>query len=643
MKTGVITTKTIASEGMEKSVMGMSQKGMEMATYFLRDRIYTDKEQAFIREYVSNAADEHDKHEIKRPVEVRLQKNGSQWVWSVRDFALGLNEHDIRNVFAMYFESTKSGSNKLIGGFGVGGKAGFSYTDTFYVTSYHDGVKTSYVCTLGAGTRGVPVGECYKVSEEPTTEQGIEISLDVTKSWTSVGYKTANFVKAFSSKKVSIVYRDDNNVEYVPVVADNSKTIGDYVFNSYSDFPVPVPYGQFFVIRMGGVVYPYKYTQAKRRNPSNTIVVDVPVGHLTLPITRENIEDLPSNRQVFVEIDKCLDEIAGEECSNFVTPKFGDLISGAVQTDLRTYDGQWFSYDFSAVFPKTRKWKGYFHRAWDIKNLYNTGNAIPKKNGKTMVFVFPNIKNLNNWHLRLQDSLKKIDGANYAGYVWCNFSTCDSVLADLDSSIDISDCVFVDIKTLKLPKLVKDDAVQKVSYQVYDTYGSKRYYTPEELDELVTRKYFNGVEPDDDWYSKAKDMAGLWNRTIGLAKEHGTRCNFRTVNSKRMLDMMVERGWITPEMDEYQKRYIELRKIEQERLERTRFLDEASSVLFGLSCHERTKKIIGKTPAKISRLRNAVKTILAEDSTRGRILKTSQDGWKKHFTRNDLRKILALK
>src|SRR3990172_3941988 len=107
MKTGVLATKNIASDDLkaEKTIMGMSMKGMEMAQYFLRDKIYSDKVLAVIREYISNAYDEHTKHNIDQNIDVTLATVNNEHRWSVRDYALGLNEHDIRNVFAMYFES----------------------------------------------------------------------------------------------------------------------------------------------------------------------------------------------------------------------------------------------------------------------------------------------------------------------------------------------------------------------------------------------------------------------------------------------------------------------------------------------------------------------------------------------------------
>jgi len=240
MKTGILTTKTIASDDIKdnKSIMGMSNKGMEMASYFLRDRIYTDKTLAVIREYICNAQDEHVKHKIKEAVNVSLKSVNNQWVWAVRDYAKGLNDHDVRNVFGMYFESTKTNENDSIGGFGVGSKAGHAYSDTFYITSYHNGIKTSYICTLGAGNGGIPVGEIYEISQEPTTEQGIEISLEV-KSLDVYDFsqKTNKFVSFFlpnSNIKFDNQYNKTQAEPYSPI---RSKTVGEYTFHQYEYEP----------------------------------------------------------------------------------------------------------------------------------------------------------------------------------------------------------------------------------------------------------------------------------------------------------------------------------------------------------------------------------------------------------------------
>ena len=72
MKTAVKTTNIIASDNLESSVMGMDAQGMDMATFFFRDKIYNNKIEAVVREYVCNAIDEHKKFGIDKPVDYTL-------------------------------------------------------------------------------------------------------------------------------------------------------------------------------------------------------------------------------------------------------------------------------------------------------------------------------------------------------------------------------------------------------------------------------------------------------------------------------------------------------------------------------------------------------------------------------------------
>jgi DNA topoisomerase VI subunit B len=175
-----IASPLIASNELNGSVMGMDEKGMVIAQMFLRDKIYSDKIKAVVREYACNAIDEHSKHNISSDVKISLLKDEDHsYRFAVRDFGKGLSESDVRNVFGMYFRSTKSKSNDSIGGFGIGSKAGHCYSDTFFVTSYFNGIKSTYTCMLGGGDTGVPIGHIYKIDECPTSESGIEISLKV--------------------------------------------------------------------------------------------------------------------------------------------------------------------------------------------------------------------------------------------------------------------------------------------------------------------------------------------------------------------------------------------------------------------------------------------------------------------------------
>lgn len=109
----------------------------------LQDTLYTDKHLAPVREYLCNALDAHSAIGQTRAFDVYLpNSNAPEWV--VRDYGPGLSHEDVMNLFTTYLRSTKDGADDFIGGFGIGSKSGFAYTDQFTVVSYYNGTKTRY-------------------------------------------------------------------------------------------------------------------------------------------------------------------------------------------------------------------------------------------------------------------------------------------------------------------------------------------------------------------------------------------------------------------------------------------------------------------------------------------------------------------
>ena len=131
--------------GVTRSVkQTISEDHIAKAAYLVRDQLYSDKRKATFCETLLNAVDEHRKHNIERPVEVIITSK----MLIIRDFAKGLSPDKVEQVFFQFFESTKSTDNESIGGFGIGAKAPGSYADIYYVDSYFNGKKYSYVSTV---------------------------------------------------------------------------------------------------------------------------------------------------------------------------------------------------------------------------------------------------------------------------------------------------------------------------------------------------------------------------------------------------------------------------------------------------------------------------------------------------------------
>ena len=629
MKTAFVSTQVVASEDMGKSVMGMSVRGMDIASYFLRDRIYSNKILAPIREIISNGIDENIKHSIDKPVDVTINKVNGSYIWACRDYAEGLSEHDVRYVFGMYFESTKSNSNDYIGGLGIGSKSFLCYTDSFFITSYYRGICSQYVATLDKGENGVPVGAIYKISEEPTTESGIEISADVSKDYCNFIDETQKFVKNLSPN-CNVVFTNNTlstPAIFQPLLPLETIVKGDYTFHKYER-----EYGKNYdiKIRMGGVVYkqkPMPYIS------QYNIVVDVPIGRLSIPISREDLEDTPQNTKVITDIFNNLKQIYDEDRATLITPKMGALRSGNLSKS-NDYNGKWFDFSFKECFPDTNK----FYYKIGVEN--KLGEALPATNDKHLIYVFPNIKNLKNWHKRLEKALKAIY-PDYRGYMSCSSIVWEEIKATPLDSLDISDCVFVDIKTLKLPKLEVNPKTD-TAYQVLQGSYTKKSLTPEALDELVTNKYFNDIETDDKWWETVESIGMIDNRTIALTSETTTREGFWRANSKKMVDAMVELGWLTPSSPERQAKIDELREIHQLKRNADSACYNAKREFHDIELNIRTLKAVQSKPERVNKIAMVKRKIMSENSTRKRILESLKI-YSCEITRKDLRVILNLK
>ena len=143
----------------------------------LSEGLYSNKIGSMIRELICNAYDAHCAAGTKdTPIDVELPMVTNP-LFRIRDYGTGLSEADMQTIYTTYFESTKSGDNKYIGGFGLGSKTPLCYnTEQFFVTSYFNRMK--YVYNVSIGETGAPVltkwDEC--MTDEPN---GLELLISV--------------------------------------------------------------------------------------------------------------------------------------------------------------------------------------------------------------------------------------------------------------------------------------------------------------------------------------------------------------------------------------------------------------------------------------------------------------------------------
>lgn len=165
-----------SSEAFKEFSFGIKNSGLPHILGILRNKLYSNKPLAIMREYTCNAVDANvENGKANEPVIVSLPNN-LETNFRVRDFGKGLSMEDIAEIYANYGESTKRQSNDYVGCMGIGSKAAFSYGDNFMVISYQDGTKTTYNAYIDP----TQVGKIAKMSVEKTDEaDGIEIVVPV--------------------------------------------------------------------------------------------------------------------------------------------------------------------------------------------------------------------------------------------------------------------------------------------------------------------------------------------------------------------------------------------------------------------------------------------------------------------------------
>lgn len=141
----------------------------------LSSALYKDPLRAMIRETICNAWDAHiDAGREAQPISITLSDDKL----IIRDYGKGIPDALIGPIYAVYGASTKKKDGRQTGGFGLGCKSPFAYTDHFQVVSHHAGVKTIYnVSKSSAEKMGKP--GINKIASFPTEESGIEVSINL--------------------------------------------------------------------------------------------------------------------------------------------------------------------------------------------------------------------------------------------------------------------------------------------------------------------------------------------------------------------------------------------------------------------------------------------------------------------------------
>ena len=390
---------------------------------------------------------------------------------------------------------------------------------------------------------------------------------------------------------------------------------------------------------MGSTVYRETYSS----NIRGTLLVDIPIGKMTIPLSREEFEDNKNNQRVLEEIDGLITQIIQEEKSNLPDITFGEYIqmedSGNIKTDFCTFS----SVDVYYAHYTNKKRLTFL----DSKHDYNNGNyKFYMEDGMPVIFQIDSQTKgvFNRWVTRLSLFMGNLANSKKENIQY-SFNRFGYTL----DPANYSGCKVINVKKMKLPKLETEpkkvkDKDEPIRYAIYKDGNYSSYYSADELEEHVATLV--SIDLEDGWWKKVRNVDQLNYRTIGLRSScggHNTRYYKPwTCNTQKMVDLMLAKGWVEYGSLEYN----EAKAIIQKNNELERRVEESKRYIQKwIPNHAIPERVVsrivktGKNPYD-----KMIRALTRENSFRGRIINSLENiYYKKGLTREDFRKLLMMK
>jgi len=287
---------------LEEEFFSIQDQGMIFD--ILRNKMYSNPILAICREISCNARDAH--REVGTPdVPVHIYlPNTLEPYYKVKDFGPGISPDRMVNIFIKYTASTKRSDNLQTGGFGLGAKTPFSYSDSFSIVTNYNGVQYNYSCNIDE----TKVGKMSLMSESRTTEpNGTTIIIPVLpKNFQEFATWTEQACRHWEVKPVI----KGGSIAWEPI----SKILSgnEWAIISSRDY-----YNHDCKVIVDGIEYPLDLDSLKKYADSALIssikgklIMYFGVGELSLSANREQIYlDEPTQKVIRERLDLILKEV----------------------------------------------------------------------------------------------------------------------------------------------------------------------------------------------------------------------------------------------------------------------------------------------------------------------------------------------
>jgi len=177
-----------------------------MLMSMLSTGFYANPHRAMIQETMFNAWDAHRMGKCQdKPIDIYISSHNG---FTVRDYGPGIPDDLMEDVYCTYAASTKRDDADMTGGFGLGSKSPWSYTESFTVTSHNNGVKTMYLMSRVSDEAENKPGMTTLMSFA-TEETGLAVSVPIQDNGLHNTRRVVKDVLYLSGIKARIHFKDE--------------------------------------------------------------------------------------------------------------------------------------------------------------------------------------------------------------------------------------------------------------------------------------------------------------------------------------------------------------------------------------------------------------------------------------------------
>lgn len=296
--------------------MGVSDDPMLMS--LLSTSLYQKPLKSMAQEALFNAWDAHKAAgNTDKPIEIVITED-HQLI--ISDSGLGIAPENMYDIYCVYGASTKRKDNDQTGGFGLGCKAPFAYTESFRVTSAHGGKRSVYLLSRANDENEGKPGITTLVEGLDCKESGLIVSIPLKNRSDArrlYGY-LKNDILPYSGIKWTLQYFDE------PLEEGQEDTLGIGQF-IIEDGRMDKHGG--LIAQYGGVAYPVPMQEEIQEEYNTLCNLIGSIGRLRAGFAPGTLTPLPSREglnlsESTVKNLKAQMKILIEELSTTVKPIF---------------------------------------------------------------------------------------------------------------------------------------------------------------------------------------------------------------------------------------------------------------------------------------------------------------------------------